>query len=60
MIRQCCVCGKTHQDGVWKPNVVLPEDEMVTHTYCPVCLQEHLSDMRGCTPPSPKLAASSA
>ncbi|HOQ88787.1 MAG TPA: hypothetical protein PLO53_11275 [Candidatus Hydrogenedentes bacterium] len=37
MIKQCCVCGKVYDKGMWKH----PEGSQyrnVSHTYCPDCL----------------------
>jgi len=42
MTRQCCVCGKIHENGDWRQKTALPH-EAITHTYCPACLQAHLA-----------------
>lgn len=42
MIRQCCVCGKVHENGDWRQKTVLSH-EAITHTYCPSCLEAHLA-----------------
>ena len=49
MIRQCCVCGKIYEKGVWKhPNHV--EHREISHTYCPDCLIRMVMQARGIQP----------
>ncbi len=45
MCIQCCKCKKVNVDGQWKtPNFDLPE--IVSHTYCPKCLNDSLLALR--------------
>ncbi len=42
MIRQCCVCKKVHENGEWQKRTTTFPD-IITHTYCPSCLQRELA-----------------
>lgn len=44
MTIQCCVCKKTQVNGEWRQ--AKPEAEQdVSHTYCPVCLDETIAEI---------------
>ena len=45
MTRQCCVCGMVHEDGEWRHTSQSLAGRMVSHTYCPVCLEACLAQM---------------
>lgn len=47
MTKQCCVCTKVFEDGAWRYRTQEPVHERISHTYCPVCLQAHLTMLRG-------------
>jgi hypothetical protein len=47
VFRQCCVCGRFYKEGKW----VEKEDfgieiELITHSYCDVCLKKELEKMK--------------
>lgn len=44
MVIQCCVCNKTRVEGEWIPST--GAEGMVSHTYCPRCLEHAMADLR--------------
>ena len=44
MVIQCCVCDKVRVDGEWIPPT--STEGMVSHTYCPRCLEKAMVDLR--------------
>ena len=44
MTVQCCKCKKLRVKGEWIRPSTVPSD-MVSHTYCPRCLEETRSEM---------------
>lgn len=47
MMRVCCVCHAVERDGAWEPVAPFPENELVTHGYCPECFDEAMAEMDG-------------
>lgn len=43
MIRQCCVCQRVYEDGLWvAPGPEVHECEEITHSYCDDCSEDFL------------------
>lgn len=49
MMRVCCVCHKVERDGAWDSVTCFPENELVTHGYCPECFDEAMAEIDGLT-----------
>ena len=46
MTIKCCVCKKTRIDDQWLPlDIVSQHDELVSHSYCPICLDAALTEL---------------
>lgn len=45
MRRICCVCQRIEQEGEWRSVLLLAEDELVTHGYCPECFEEAMAEV---------------
>ena len=45
MRRICCVCQRIEQEGEWRSDLFLSEDQMVTHGYCPECFGEAMAEV---------------
>lgn len=45
MTVQCCKCSCIRTDGTWQKRALIA-DEDVSHTYCPVCYEAALEEMR--------------
>ena len=45
MTVKCCVCQKEKIDGEWT-NASAEKAAMVSHTYCPICLDASLNSIR--------------
>jgi hypothetical protein len=49
MMRMCCVCHKVEREGAWESVACLPENELVTHGYCPECFVEAMAEINELT-----------
>ena len=45
MTVQCCRCSKVRMEGAWVSLSTGPSDS-VSHTYCPVCLEDFVRQFR--------------
>jgi len=45
LLVQCCQCRRVRQGGEWRRQTVASR-EVVSHGYCPTCLEETLAGVR--------------